>query len=53
MVDEIMALHYNGTWELVSLLLGQSAAGCRWVFTVKYLLDGTVERYKAHLVAKG
>ena len=23
------------------------------MFTVKYLLDGTVERYKAHLVAKG
>ncbi|CAL2257036.1 unnamed protein product [Prunus armeniaca] len=26
--------------------------GCRWVFTVKYNVDGTVERYKARLVAK-
>ncbi|CAL8077630.1 unnamed protein product [Prunus armeniaca] len=26
--------------------------GCRWVFSVKYNVDGTVERYKAKLVAK-
>ena len=25
---------------------------CKWVFTVKYKSDGTVERYKTHLVAK-
>ena len=27
--------------------------GCRWVFTVKYNSDGSVERYKARLIAKG
>ena len=26
--------------------------GCRWVFTVKYKVGGTIERYKARLVAK-
>ena len=26
---------------------------CKWVFTVKYKSNGTVERYKTHLVAKG
>lgn len=25
---------------------------CKWVFTVKYKIDGIVERYKEHLVAK-
>ena len=27
--------------------------GCKWVFTVKYIGDGTIERYKYGLVAKG
>ena len=53
MVNELTALHDNGTWEIVLLSSGKSFVGFRWVFTVKYLLDGTIERYKACLVAKG
>nr|CAN79194.1 hypothetical protein VITISV_000236 [Vitis vinifera] len=35
MVDEMAALHSNGTWDLVSLPPGKSTVGCRWVHTVK------------------
>ena len=35
MVDEMTALHSNGTWDLVSLPSGKSTVGCRWVYTVK------------------
>lgn len=32
---------------------GNKNVGCRWVFTIKYHADGSIERYKAQLVAKG
>ena len=53
MVDEMVALHSTGTWDLVVLLSGKSPVGCRWVYTVKVGPDGQVYRLKARLVAKG
>ena len=50
MVDEITALHTSGTWELV---VWQVCNGLPLDVMVKYLPDGTVECYKAHLVAMG
>nr|CAN67317.1 hypothetical protein VITISV_019719 [Vitis vinifera] len=53
MVDEMTALHSNGTWDLVVLPPGKSTVGCRWVYAVKVGPDGQVDRLKARLVAKG
>ncbi|RVX05735.1 Retrovirus-related Pol polyprotein from transposon RE1 [Vitis vinifera] len=53
MVDEMVALHSNGTWDLVSLPPSKSTVGCRWVYTVKVGPNGQVDRLKARLVAKG
>lgn len=51
--DEIEALIENGTFELVQLPPGRKAIGNQWVFKVKRKADGSVERYKGRLVAKG
>lgn len=51
--DELTALANQKTWSLVSLPSGHRSIGTKWVFQIKYESDGTVERYKAHLVAKG
>ena len=52
MVDKMTDLHDNGTWGMVPLLYGKSIISCRSVFMVKYLSDGTIERYKVRLVSK-
>ena len=50
---EMLALSENATWSLVTRPPGKTTAGCCWVYTVKYLPDGSIERLKARLVAKG
>ena len=47
------ALDKNDTWSLMELPQDKSVVGCKWVFTIKVWLDGSIERYKAWLVAKG
>ena len=51
-LDEMKALQKNGTWEIVDLPKEKKTVGCKWVFTIKSKADGSVERYKARLVAK-
>ena len=50
---EYFTLSGNHTWELVDLPPGAKAIGCGWVFKVKRTASGSVERYKARIVAKG
>ena len=40
MVEEMAALHSSGTWDLVSLPIGKTLVGCRWVYTMKIGPDG-------------
>jgi len=43
----------NDTWDLVSLPKGKHIIGTKWVYKTKYKPYGTIDKYKAHLVAKG
>jgi hypothetical protein len=50
---EMQAHVDNSTWELVKLPPGRKPIGSRWVFVVKRKSDGSVDRYKGRLVARG
>ncbi|GKV48312.1 hypothetical protein SLEP1_g55136 [Rubroshorea leprosula] len=52
MRKEINALEQNGSWTLESLPLGKRAMDFKRVYKIKYKHDGTIEHYKARLVAK-
>ena len=49
-MDSIMS---NGTWEITDCPSGCKPVGCKWIFKKKMRSDGTIEKYKVRLVAKG
>ena len=48
-------MHYSRTIlkDLVDLPSNKSVVGCKQVFKIKTRSNGSIERYKTHLVAKG
>ena len=53
MKKEVDSLHDNSVWELVELPADRKAVGSKWVFKMKTNADGSIERFKARLVAQG
>ena len=47
-----MALKANETFGIVSLPSGKHPIACKWVFTIRVNVDGTITWLKAQLVAK-
>ncbi|KAL2240240.1 UNVERIFIED_CONTAM: Retrovirus-related Pol polyprotein from transposon RE1 [Sesamum indicum] len=52
MSKELEALAANRTWILMTLSPGKCTIGSRWVYKLKLHPDGSIDRYKARLVAK-
>jgi len=50
---EITTLDQAGTWSDVPRLAHKNIVGSKWVFRIKRKVDGTIQKYKAHLVSCG
>lgn len=53
MKEEINALMKNETWNLVLKPKDAQPVSCKWVYRLKRKADGSIDRYKARLVARG
>jgi Reverse transcriptase (RNA-dependent DNA polymerase) len=50
---EFQSLQKNHTWTLSDLPEGKKPISCKWIYKVKYKANGTLDKYKARLVARG
>jgi hypothetical protein len=53
MAEEIASLERAGMWDLVPYPPRVRLITCKWVYKVKTCSDGSLERYKTRLVARG
>ena len=50
---ELNKIYENETWKLVKKVAGMIVTKTKWVFKVKYDVRGSIEKFKARLVACG
>jgi len=50
---EISSLEHTGTWTTVLCPYEKNVVRCKWVFRLKRKADGSIDKYKACLVARG
>jgi hypothetical protein len=53
MEEEFAALQLNQTWTLIPRTPDLHIIGSKWVFKTKLKPDGSLDRLKARVVAKG
>lgn len=52
MQSELQALEHTNTWTIVDLPHDKIPIGCKWIYKIKYLANGMIDKYKARLVGK-
>ena len=53
MVEEYDSIMKNQVWKVVPRQEGKKVVGSKWIYKVKHVADGSMEKYKARFVAKG
>jgi hypothetical protein len=53
MVEEYDSIVKNNAWGIVPRPIDKSMVGSRWIYKVKQVVDGSVEKYKARFVTQG
>jgi hypothetical protein len=53
MSDEFTALRQTNTWTLVPRPPCVNLVSCKWIFKTKHRPDGSIDKHKARLVARG
>jgi hypothetical protein len=52
MAEEYDSIMKKKTWELTELPKDKNPIGCKWIYKPKFKADGSIDKYKARLLAK-
>jgi hypothetical protein len=53
MTEEYQSILKNDVWDVVPRLEGKSVVTSKWIYKIKHVVDGSIEKYKARFVARG
>jgi hypothetical protein len=51
MMEEYQSIMKNDVWEVVSILEGKSLVTSKWIYKIKHVVYGNIDKYKAKFVA--
>jgi hypothetical protein len=53
MTKEYQSIIKNDVWEIVPRPKSKDVVSSKWLFKIKHVVDGSIEKYKARFVARG
>jgi hypothetical protein len=53
MTEEYQSIIKNDVWEIVPRPKRKDVVSSKWIFKIKHVVDGSIEKYKARFVARG
>jgi len=53
MVEKYDSIVRNSVWDVIPRLENKSVVSSHWIYKVKQVADGSVEKHKARFVARG
>jgi hypothetical protein len=53
MMEEYQSIMKNDVWDIVPTSEKKFAVTCKWIYNIKHIVDGSIERNKMRFVARG
>jgi hypothetical protein len=53
MTKEYQSIIKNDVWEVVPKPKNEDVVSSKWIYKIKHATDGSIEKYKARIVARG
>ena len=53
MTKEYQSIVKNDVWEIIPRPKGKSVVSSNWIFKIKHVVVGSIEKYKVKFIARG